>query len=213
MALRQESGAYVRLSLVLLSVLATLAVAPFAGASGAEIARSESVPACAPKLYAGMYPHPDCVFRPFKSVDGGAVTGTLKIGRLTKVNKGRGYELTVVVTHKSVLTNICTPPSTPLTEIPCHNPGVSVGLEGKYVPKATTLGSTSIIAEDSPDSACPDKGPCTRHFGINPTQDYGRLLLVFQVAQGELTKNPANDIGSGGFEVVLAVNIPQLKNA
>ena len=169
-----------------------------------------SVPTCGPKLDAGAYPHPDCVFHTFKSVDGGAVTGTLKLGRLTTEKKGQSYELTLVETHKSVFANTCAA-STAITDIPCHNPGVSVGLEGKYVPKATTLGSTFIIATDSPDSTCPDQGPCTRHYSINATEDYGRLELVFRVAQGELTKNPANDIGSGGFEVVLTLNIPQFK--
>jgi hypothetical protein len=102
----------------------------------------------------------------------------------------------------------CPPGTTPYADIPCHNAGVGTQVIGLWKPGATTLASAPVSLLDS-STPCPATSPCVRHYQVSASLVYGRLVLIVQVIQGSVTKDPANDLGSAGFEVPILVTVPK----
>ncbi len=165
-------------------------------------------PTCAGNPLAGGV-HPDCVYRPFASPKAALVTGSGKLTHFSRVGKGPVYQFTVVVKYKNPFA-LC-PEPTPVSAIPCQQPGVALPVAGRYIPgKAQLTQPTSLSPVGA--SSCPNTvGTCTLRFQVISSEDYGRIVLVFHLAVTDLTTNPGSDLGMAGFEFPLVLNVPRSK--
>lgn len=209
------------LALAVLLVLAALPVSlargaraePRSGSGGG--ATAQGLPPACP---AGSRPptnpvQPACVHRPWATPYATPVDGTDRVTKSYVVPRiGRPFwDIDVRITY-TVSLPTC-PKPTPSADIPCQEPGQSVFDYGVFVPGKSQLqplppGVSGVVGE--PDGTCSaSRHSCLMTFYVFPDAFQGRLVMVWGVLVGDLTKNPQGARPStAGFEFPVVVDIP-----
>lgn len=207
-----------------LALLATMAVALGAsGLSSGAGARSAGVPYCPGSELNARNPVPDCIFRPSAyppqaaKFDG---TATL-VSPPKRVGATWNQEFTVTMHYTPPYSRFCAANGASPAEFPCQiesynlygKPVVSFGINGAYVPGATTFGSFGATLE-SYQGCANGSGTCTETFATNTYSTWGHFELVIGMNLGYYVPldwggKSAVD-GGAGFETAIAVTFPKL---
>ena len=190
----------------------------FAGASAASAGTAP--PACPAGSFAGAYPPPACVHGPSTSDPYATQIGGREIS-LTHRIVGHGqfaYELVTVTASFSDALPECPEGGVPLGDIPCQQLSANLAIAGRYLAKHKQLDTTSIpqdaanVPADTPDcTPQATQGTCTYSFRLYEDQLPGYSVWVMSVGVGQITQNPANDLGGSSYEFSIGVTVPRLK--
>ena len=185
-----------------------------AGVAASAQAAGPYPPSCRPNTPTSDPPYA-CVQRSYVS---DRYVTPVKRGHISVTHSvvGHGQYSYVKVSVKvafSVALAECPGGGVPLTSIPCVMDAPNFGNAGRYLPHQPRLGTNDDAYEKV---SCPTQathGVCTLDFRVYGDQVSGEYVAVITLSVGELTKNPANDLGQSGFEFAIAVHVPEVPTA
>jgi hypothetical protein len=104
----------------------------------------------------------------------------------------------------------CPEGGVPLSDVPCQLDSVSIGMTGRYLRNQRRLDVAGrALGNPATCTAQSTHGVCTFDFRLYEDEAHGFYVGVMSVSVGELTKKPANDLGTAGFEFAVGVNVPR----